>query len=153
MPEPDIEIGFAQMRNYYADLKLATRVGFLESEVIKPYGEFSAGLRHTSANQVFGFNGGIDSNGDYGNATNTNRLNKSYTHVYGFGIGALVSVSDLVDIDVRLNQDWAGSMTFSDLTKEVNSDFLVNDNVKTISYNVGVRIRFGCCDDEISEKS
>ncbi len=136
------------MTNTFTDLQFTLRVAIFESWIIKPYGEFSGGFRHSTANHIFSLNNDIDSNGDVGSASNRDNINRKFSHIYGLGIGTLISVSDIVDIDLRVNHDWIGSLTYLDLDEDINSDFFVSDNVRTMSYSVGVRVRLGCKDAE-----
>jgi len=148
LPDPDIEIGNVRMTNSNANLRLAIRVGILENWVIKPYGEFSAGIGFSSANHIFSLNGNNDFDEDSGTTSNRDRINKNFTSLYGFGIGALIPVSDNIDIDLRFNQDWVGSLTYLNLDEDINSDFFVTDNVRRMSFNVGVNFRFNDCKED-----
>ena len=142
--EPDIEIGNARMTNSFTDLRLTLRTAIFENWFIKPYGEFSAGFIHSSANHIFSLNSNVDSNGDVGSASNRDNINRKFSHIYGLGIGAMISISDAIDIDLRINRDWVGSLTYLDLDEDINSDIFVSDNVRTMSYNVGIRVRLSC---------
>ncbi len=151
VPEPDIEIGNARMTNSFTDLRLGVRVTIFENWLVKPYSEFLVGFRHSSANQIFSLNGDVDSNDDVGGASNRDNINRKFSHIYGLGIGAMISVSDIIAIDLRVSRDRVGSLTYLNLDEDINSNFFVADDVRTMSYSVGLRVRLSCDKDSNTE--
>ena len=127
--------------NAYLQIELIGRFIYDNGNRIRPYGEVYLGMRTVAAYENYVLTEPING---YSNSSQSIFSNGSTTA--GIGIGALIQLSDVVDLNLRVANEYTGQVDHNNLSQDdyYSTERITSNNTHNISFSIGISTRSLC---------
>lgn len=140
LAEPAGATATETLRNAFVEFQLVGRVIYDKGHRIRPYGEVYFGPRVSLGYETLALTEEIE-----GFTNATEELFSKVSTTTGLGIGALVQLSDAVDLNIKVATEYTGQINHSELSQQAYSLEPVRSyNAFNNSFTIGLTLRPRC---------
>jgi len=141
LSEPEGAEATRRLFNTYFGVELVGRLIYENDNRIRPYAELYAGFRGVNAHETFSLTEPVE-----GYSNNTENVFSNASNIVGIGIGVLVQLSDVIDLNVKIASEYSGQVYHSNLNGDefYSTQRIESNNSYNHNFSIGIFFRPKC---------